>query len=107
MTKFFNFLCRPMWVRADGLPLGTLGDLVSGPLPTAIHVQANGNYSAQMEVLTGATAPTLEGDFGSTCNNWGSSAGRAQGGGLLGPAWAFVGFWPSCDSGAVVYCFQE
>ena len=97
-----------MWVRTDGIPFGTLADLLAGKLKTAIHVHADGkNYSSQGFVFTGASKPDVAGSAAGTCGDWLSAAANGQGGSLLGPGSAFAGFSPSCSSGAVVYCFQE
>ena len=97
-----------MWVRTDGIPFGTLGDLLSGSLPTSINVQADGTtYTSQGFALTGANNPNVAGTVAGTCDDWQVTSGNAQGGAVLAPSSFFAGFSPSCSSGAVVYCFQQ
>ena len=60
-----------MWVRTDGIPFGSIANLLAGNLKTAIHVHADGkSYSTSGNVFSGANNPNVDGTTQGTCGDW-------------------------------------
>jgi hypothetical protein len=104
-------LAGPTWIRPDGIPWMTrAGALAQGNLLTALNVDLDGSYRANIWAWTGGTDPTRT--VGSNCSDWHSSSNTQTG--TVGTstntnAWFFDNKVPAaCDSVIVsLYCLQE
>lgn len=106
-----RFPLAPLYVRPDGIAVGTGAQLAGGEgLMSGIWQNAFGTYGNNNPAWTGAATPSAVGTAGSTCNDWTSTASNSGIGGattLADATWWSSFTNGSCTQAFKVYCLQE
>src|SRR5262249_47573688 len=96
-----------LYVRPDGVAVGTGAELLAGKLQTGIWVTGAGSYSAEPVVFTGSDAPPQH----RAPHSSGDSPDRAAGDAAIGAPAVSTGWWNvnlllPCATATPIYCVE-
>lgn len=106
-----RFTLAPLYVRPDGIAVGTGIQLAAGEtLPSGLWQNAFGTYGNNNSVWTGAATPSVAGSSASTCDDWTSTASASGVGGattLADATWWAAFSNGVCSQGLKLYCLED